>query len=202
MRNFAMTFPAQTVFKLVVIGCSLTEQTAVGYQFTVAAKTVFLYNPDAVFLDKNILWLEPQGEHAGMAHPVFCLKKISAKNVVVRNMTIGAGGMFAMRAVLPGGILGSHNMAVDTSFGSIRQIRPSLAGIYGIQSQSHNHSTEQHHHNPLLRRRNEVLPKTSGIHVNLGIYGLNFVNKNKPFRCPKSPDRHKKANLERFNIKR
>ena len=49
-----------------------------------------------------------------MAHSILSLEVILIQHVVVRNMAVVAGGIVAMCAVAPGGVLRSHNMAVDT----------------------------------------------------------------------------------------
>jgi len=64
-----------------------------------------------------------------MTHPVLGFEKVFVEYIVVRHMAVVAIGNPSMRPMGPGGILGSHNMAVHTGLRLIRQIRVRLADI-------------------------------------------------------------------------
>jgi len=86
--------------------------------------------PDAVpmdnflpgFLNENHLWFQPEGEHGGMPQPVFCLEIILVENIVVRDMAIVAVCSLTMGTVIPGCVLGSHDVTVDAGAGIIPEI--------------------------------------------------------------------------------
>jgi hypothetical protein len=74
------------------------------------------------FLYKNYLWFLAKRENSCMTQTVFCLEKVLAENIVMRHMAIVTIGFFAVRAVIPGGILWSHDMTVYTSLRLVAKI--------------------------------------------------------------------------------
>jgi hypothetical protein len=88
-----------------------------------------LQNPDH-------LSLLPKGEQGGVSQPVVGLEVVFIENIVVGYVAIVAMRFFAVRTVVPGRILGSHNMAVNTRFRPVRKIGMSLAEVKRKQPQS------------------------------------------------------------------
>ena len=66
-------------------------------------------------------------------------------NVIVRNMTIVAGSHFSVRTVVPGNVLRSHYVAVDTGTRIIAQVCSGLGKSQDENAQSHHRTTEQDH---------------------------------------------------------
>jgi hypothetical protein len=57
-----------------------------------------------------------------MSEPILSFEKILVDDVIVRDMAIVAVCNTLMRTMLPGCILGSHDMAIHACFGLITQI--------------------------------------------------------------------------------
>jgi hypothetical protein len=91
--------------------------------------TVLLYYPYSVFLNLDYLRFCPHGKNGGMPQPIFCFKKIGSKNVVLGHMAIITGRNLSMRTMLPGSILRSHYMAIDTGFWVVGQVRMGIRHI-------------------------------------------------------------------------
>lgn len=58
-------------------------------------------------------------EYIRVPQSVFCLEEVLVENVVVRYVTVVAGCHILVRAVLPSGVVGRHNMAVDAGTGIV-----------------------------------------------------------------------------------
>jgi hypothetical protein len=94
-----------------------------------AAYAVLMNYIPSGLMNKNNLRLQAEGKHGGMAHSVFRFEEVLVEHVVVRYVAIVAIGVPAVRAVVPGGVLRCHNVAIDTSLGIIGQVGISFAHV-------------------------------------------------------------------------
>ena len=86
---------------------------------------------DTVFVDYlltlgdclHTLWLSPHREDVGVPEPVCRLEEVLPHKAVVRDVAVVAGGLCAVRAVHPGGIVGLHDVAIDAG----RRVVPCIA---------------------------------------------------------------------------
>jgi len=122
MGDFPVTFYAATPFPDPPVHPYGGFEFGIYQQFLMTPDTVVLHHPGAGFQNTNYLPLHSQGEQGRVAQSVVGFKIILTENIVVRHMAIVAMGIFAMRTVVPGGILGRHDMAVDTSFRPVGKI--------------------------------------------------------------------------------
>jgi hypothetical protein len=94
---------------------------------------VFLNHLDTIFFDKNHLRFPAHSKNCGMPEAVLGFEKVGVKNIVLGNMAVVAGGSKPVGAMLPGGKLWRHDVAVDTGSRIIRQVRPGLGDIKEIR---------------------------------------------------------------------
>ncbi len=88
----------------------------------VAPDTVFLNHLLSLLPDHDYLGFLTQGKDCGMPHAILGLKPVFNGHILVRHMAIITAGMFSVGAVAPCGILGSHDVAVHTGGGFIREV--------------------------------------------------------------------------------
>ncbi len=72
-----------------------------------------------------------------MAQTVFGFKIVFSKNVIVRHMAVIAVCHLAVCAMVPGSVLRHHDMAIDTRFGIVGQIRGGLGDFENKQDQTY-----------------------------------------------------------------
>jgi hypothetical protein len=106
----------------------------------VAALAVFLYHSDTSLFDLYYLRLGPHGENGGMPESVLSLKQIVVKKIIMWHMAVVAGSYLPVGTVLPGGILWSHYMTVNTGFRIIRQVRMCPGDIKQVGCHAHKDS--------------------------------------------------------------
>ena len=77
----------------------------------------------------HTLWLAPHSEDVGVPEPVSRLEEVLPHKAVVRDVAVVAGGLYAVRAVHPSGIVGLHNMAIDACRRVVACIAPDARHI-------------------------------------------------------------------------
>ncbi len=82
------------------------------------------------------LWLAAHSEDRRVAQAVHAFEKPFPGKTLVGYVAIVTGSVAAMRTVVPGGIVGSHDMAIHTARRIIRQVTPGSGGKDGIGSET------------------------------------------------------------------
>ena len=77
-------------------------------------EAIILYHTFPFLLDKNDLGFFAKGENGGMPEAILGLEIVFIDCIVMGDMAIITVGPFPMRAVIPGRILGRHDVAVHT----------------------------------------------------------------------------------------
>ena len=86
--------------------------------------------PPARRADKpDDLRLPTHGKHRGMPQPVLGLEAVLSRQRRVRHVTIVARGHVGMAAVLPGDVLGSHNVAIHARLWGVAQVRSGAGDV-------------------------------------------------------------------------
>lgn len=93
-----------------------------GGELGVTADAIFHNNLAAHVLREDGIVLGICHEKSHVLHAVHPLEEILAHNIVVRDMAVIAGGIAAVGAMEPSGVVRSHNVAVDTCGGIVSQI--------------------------------------------------------------------------------
>jgi hypothetical protein len=176
MGYLAVTIPAKAVLEFMVKAVGLRFQFGISDQGGMAPDAILLHYIYTCLVDKDILWLKPKRKHGCVACPIHSLKIIGAKNIVLWHMAIVATGYLTVRAVLPGGILGSHDMAIDTGFWRIGQIGKCTARIGRINDQAGNCPEQYHHRNAPLQWWNQPFDQFLHPGLVLGNKVFNFLN--------------------------
>jgi hypothetical protein len=79
----------------------------------VASNAVILNGIGAFFQNLNDLRFSAHGKNSGMSEPIFSLEKVLVKHIILGNVAVVTGSVLSVRAMVPGGKLWSHNMAVN-----------------------------------------------------------------------------------------
>ena len=118
-----------------------------------AAEAVLLNHLLPGFLDLNHLGFFAQGKNGGVSQTILGFKIIVIEKVIVRYMALIAIGHFPVGTVKPGGILGSHDVAVYTGLRPVGKIGMGLGYVKGIHRQTYKNAQDQDHwHFPLIGR--------------------------------------------------
>ena len=91
-------------------------------QCSMTPEAILLHHMFALLLDKNDLGFFAKGENCGMPEAILGLEIVFIDCIVMGDMALITIGPFPMRAVIPGGILGCHDVAVHTGGRIIRQV--------------------------------------------------------------------------------
>jgi len=137
----------------------VVHKPAVGQKLTMAPDAVLMNNLLTRFLDKDHLRFKPQSEHGSVPQPVLCLEVILVEYIVVGDMTVVAVGPFTMGTVVPGCILGSHNVAVDTCFRLVAQVRGCVGYVKRKYPQPGKNTKRQDNRKSPVIRRNKISNK-------------------------------------------
>lgn len=127
MRNFPVAFPAcsvRSVFKMV--GCK-AQHTGISYLAFVASDAIILNYFNRRAQRFNNFRFRPRGENGRMVQPILGFEEVFVKYIVMRHMAVVAMGHFPVGAMIPGNVLGSHDVAIDTSLRVIGKIGGSVA---------------------------------------------------------------------------
>ncbi len=95
----------------------------IGHQVDVAPDAILLNNFFAGIFYLNDLRFGAEGEYGGVPQAILPFEIIRIEQIVLRDVAIVAGCPFPMGAVHPSGILGSHDVTVDTCFGLVGKVR-------------------------------------------------------------------------------
>jgi len=107
-------------------------------------------------MNPDHLRFHPQCEYRGMPHAVLGLKEVMIENIVVRNMAVIAVGVLPVRVVRPCGILGCHNVAVNTGFWIVRQVGVSPGNVKGEEEKAKKNAQGQDYRNSPDRRGKDM----------------------------------------------
>jgi hypothetical protein len=119
-----------------------------------ATNAILMNHISSGFMNKNNLRFQTKGKHRSMTHSIFRLEKILVEHVVVWHVALVTIGVLPVRTVVPGGILRRHNVAVDTGFRIIRQIRIGFAHVKKEEKKPDKDSHDEHYwESPLFRRK-------------------------------------------------
>ena len=97
-----------------VSGGSIVQYFIIGEQLSVTANTILLYDLLPFLPDHNYLGFIPESKDCCVSHSVLGLEPVFDDCILVWNMTVVTAGMLSVRAVPPGCVLWSHNVAVHT----------------------------------------------------------------------------------------
>ena len=122
MGCFPVTIPTGPLGPDMLIGCGITHYFVVGEQICMTPEAVVLYNLFSLLLDKDYLRFLAECEDGSMSEAILCLEIVFIDCIVMGDMAIITIGPFPMRAVIPGGILGCHDVAVHAGRRIIRQV--------------------------------------------------------------------------------
>jgi hypothetical protein len=114
MGCLPVAFPAIPVHAVMMKHFGVVEDPAVCQKVGMTANTIVLDHVHTFLPYLDYLWFPPQRENGGVPQSVLCLEVIFVHHIIMRNMTIVTVGFFPVRAVVPGGILGGHDMTVHT----------------------------------------------------------------------------------------
>lgn len=105
----------------------------------------------SLLLDKDDLGFFSKGKNGGMSEAILGLKIIFINRIVMWNMAIVAIGPLSVRAVIPGGILWGHDVAVHTGSRVIRQIGVCPGNVKQIDEKPGHDTGNNYHRNPPTR---------------------------------------------------
>lgn len=117
-----MTFPAFSVESELMSISIIRHKFTVGKEFRVASDAVFVNHFPPSLMDKDNLRLKPESKHRSMSEAILRLEEVLIKHIIMGYMTVVTVGLFAVRAMVPGGILGSHYVAVYTSLRFVAKV--------------------------------------------------------------------------------
>jgi hypothetical protein len=159
MRGFAVAIPTLAIRYFMNVFSVYPGHNRIGNNLCMTPDTVGLYYFFSFVLYKNYLGFPAEGENCGMPQAVLCFEIVFVQKVVVGHMAIVAICNLAMGTMRPCGILGSHDMAVNTGGRLIGQIRCGPRDMQNINSNSGYYS--QHYNNrelPRIRRFKVIKP--------------------------------------------
>ncbi len=103
---------------------------------------VFLNYVRAHAFNPDRLRLKAECEHRRMSESVRSFKHIFSENIILRYVTVIAGGDIGMRADAPCCILRIHHVAVDAGLRFIRKIRSGVTDIQHPEYQTRHDSAD------------------------------------------------------------
>ena len=152
-----MTIPAELAFIVSGHVSGNFNQLRHVNQIGMAANTVFLHHAGACIFDLDHMRLGTGCKNGGMPGAVAGFEIIFSEKVIVRNVTIAAGGNFAVAAVFPGGILRIHDVAVDAGFRLIGKVGRSAGNMHRQQANAQKDSQHKNYGQlPLGRGRQSL----------------------------------------------
>ena len=131
MWCFPVTIPAFPFGKMSRVNSTWFLSHQMNQRIFMASNAIILDNILSVLPDVNYLGFITQGKNSCMSQAIFCFKKVFAKNIIMRYMTIVTICVFTVGTMIPCSILRGHYMAVYTSFRFIRNIRPGFRDTEG-----------------------------------------------------------------------
>jgi hypothetical protein len=127
---------------IVKLTVQLTVFHHLRYGFTVARYAIVLDPLCGIVSDPQVIAIGAQCHGHRMIEAIFGFGQHFVGKGITRQMTVNATGLLAMRAVLPGRIMGVHSVAVDADLWISGEIGQHLGFIDDIQKQSdHCHNT-------------------------------------------------------------
>jgi len=130
MGNFLVTFDTPSSFANFAVHVHGSFQFRIDQQVFMTPDAVGLDLPAPRFQDPDHLPFHPQREKRGMPQSVVGFEIILVDNIVMRHMAVVAMGFLPVRTVIPGGILGRHDVTVHAGFRFVGEVQMGFPEVH------------------------------------------------------------------------
>lgn len=128
-----MAVPAGAVISMLdVLRCEMPCADKLLIELIVATYTVGIYDSLCLGDGLHTLRFCAHCKDSRVSQAILCLKQIFGEDARMWYVAIDTRGTLGMRAVLPCGVVGTHDMAVDTYLWAVAQIAVGLGNVYQV----------------------------------------------------------------------
>jgi hypothetical protein len=159
MGHFAVALPAGAIGSGGVMVIYKAHHPGIRYLILMAADAVALDHGYGRAQGFDHLRLGPKGEDGGMIQAILGFKKVFIEHIVLRYVAVVAMGYLAVGAVVPGNVLGGHQVAVHTGLGVVGKIGNGIAHLKHIGAQAGHNGHQKSCRRPPSSGRHQAVAK-------------------------------------------